>query len=256
MRKSTSGLSFGFVMASVLGFACYAIFNSGLYFIPELQAKFSALHSGEHHLVRIHDVLFSVHGFILSVVYLVQFLIYQSNSERPSPITMGVTLVSFLLLTAGAILALINVIDGLQYMYYLSLAKPLLAVVKCTPQLILNWQRRSTVGWSIGNVYFDFMGGVLSISQLMLDASIAQEFKALTGSIGKLLLGLVSIIIDPLFFLQHYYWFPTRKDMHVWGGHHHNPGWSLFHPQGGQQTRQIVIHDIDMSKHNSTIHLN
>ena len=34
--------------------------------------------------------------------------------------------------------------------------------------MYLNYQRKSTVGWSIGNVLLDFTGGVFSILQMFL----------------------------------------------------------------------------------------
>ena len=35
-------------------------------------------------------------------------------------------------------------------------------------QAVMNCRRRSTVGWSIGNVLLDFTGGALSILQMFL----------------------------------------------------------------------------------------
>lgn len=34
----------------------------------------------------------------------------------------------------------------------------------------MNYQRKSTIGWSIGNVLLDFTGGMLSMLQMMLNA--------------------------------------------------------------------------------------
>lgn len=36
-RKSVVGLNFDFISLNVVGFALYAIFNVGLYYIPEIQ---------------------------------------------------------------------------------------------------------------------------------------------------------------------------------------------------------------------------
>ena len=38
----------------------------------------------------------------------------------------------------------------------------------CLFQAVMNCRRRSTVGWSIGNVLLDFTGGALSILQMFL----------------------------------------------------------------------------------------
>lgn len=37
-------------------------------------------------------------------------------------------------------------------------------------QAYMNYQRKSTIGWSIGNVLLDFTGGMLSMLQMMLNA--------------------------------------------------------------------------------------
>jgi len=34
----------------------------------------------------------------------------------------------------------------------------------------MNYKRKSTVGWSIGNIFLDFTGGVLSIMQMIVNA--------------------------------------------------------------------------------------
>lgn len=34
----------------------------------------------------------------------------------------------------------------------------------------MNYTRKSTIGWSIGNVLLDFTGGILSMLQMMLNA--------------------------------------------------------------------------------------
>lgn len=39
-RKSVVGLNFDFISLNVVGFVLYAIFNVGLYFVPEIQVLF------------------------------------------------------------------------------------------------------------------------------------------------------------------------------------------------------------------------
>lgn len=34
----------------------------------------------------------------------------------------------------------------------------------------MNYRRKSTIGWSIGNIIMDFTGGVLSILQMIINA--------------------------------------------------------------------------------------
>lgn len=41
---------------------------------------------------------------------------------------------------------------------------------KYFPQAILNFKRKSTIGWSIGNVLLDATGGTMDIVQMILQA--------------------------------------------------------------------------------------
>lgn len=34
----------------------------------------------------------------------------------------------------------------------------------------MNYKRQSTVGWSIGNIFLDFTGGMLSMMQMIINA--------------------------------------------------------------------------------------
>lgn len=43
-------------------------------------------------------------------------------------------------------------------------------VVLAVFQAYMNYKRKSTEGWSIGNVLLDFTGGVLSILQMILQS--------------------------------------------------------------------------------------
>lgn len=35
----------------------------------------------------------------------------------------------------------------------------------------MNFRRRSTIGWSIGNVLLDFLGGLMDITQMILQGA-------------------------------------------------------------------------------------
>ena len=58
--------------------------------------------------------------------------------------------------------------DWLDFLYVCSYVKLFITLVKYVPQASMNYRRKSTVGWSIGNVILDLTGGVLSITQMFL----------------------------------------------------------------------------------------
>jgi cystinosin len=88
--------------------------------------------------------------------------------------------------------------------YALGYAKLFITTVKYMPQVWTNYKRKSTVGWSIGQILLDLVGGVLSIAQLVIDSSLQNDWSGITGNPVKLGLGNVSILFDLVFMCQHY----------------------------------------------------
>lgn len=50
----------------------------------------------------------------------------------------------------------------------------------------------------------DFTGGILSIAQLVIDASLQSDWSGIRGNPVKFGLGNISILFDVVFMLQHY----------------------------------------------------
>lgn len=75
---------------------------------------------------------------------------------------------------------------------------------KYVPQVIANFRRRSTIGWSIIQQLLDFSGGVLSLLQLIIDSALQADWSGLTGNPVKLGLANISLLFDIVFILQHF----------------------------------------------------
>lgn len=123
-------------------------------------------------------------------------------------------------ITVGAgvclVLTIFGIVSWLNFLYLLSYIKLVLTIVKYIPQVYLNYQRKSTKGWSIVNVMLDFTGGVLSIIQIILDSIISNTgLSGIMGNLTKLALGVVTIIFDSIFLTQHYVWFPEGHGPHI-----------------------------------------
>lgn len=129
----------------------------------------------------------------------------------------GVSLVGMLALAVcvGLGLAVFGVVAWLDFLYVLSYMKLVMTVLKYIPQAYLNYLRKSTTGWSVFNVILDFSGGVFSISQILLDSFLSGHWAGILGFLTKLVLGIITLIFDTIFLLQHYHWFPERPGMHV-----------------------------------------
>jgi cystinosin len=69
---------------------------------------------------------------------------------------------------------------------------------------MLNVQRQSTVGWSITNVILDFMGGSMSLLQLLLQCWVLNDWSQIAGNPVKFGLGFVSLSFDIIFMVQHF----------------------------------------------------
>jgi cystinosin len=92
----------------------------------------------------------------------------------------------------------------LDVIYVISYVKLLVTIVKYAPQLVYNMRNRSTKGWDISQILFDFSGGFLSIAQLGIDSYLQHDWSGVTGNPVKFFLGNVSMFYDLLFMVQHY----------------------------------------------------
>lgn len=185
-------------------------------------------------LVRVNDACFAIHALLITLFILAQAYtlgykraVYQRVSFW-CKILLGTVLIAALILLALAwrneaalsahdlfnlvaqspAAGLLGAANGellfIDILYLLSYVKLALSLLKCLPQLYLNFARRSTRGWSIVNILLDFTGGALSLLQITLDAAVVGDWSGLLGNPVKTGLGVISIVFDILFMLQHY----------------------------------------------------
>ena len=77
-------------------------------------------------------------------------------------------------------------------------------IFQYSPQVWLNFKRKSTTGFHIGGVLLDFGGGVLSLLQMDLYCFIEHSNNQLTGNIPKMALALVTLMFNIILVWQHY----------------------------------------------------
>ena len=128
-----------------------------------------------------------------------------SRSQRASRPVLGIVVGSVIavLLILGLVLGT-EAWKSIDILYVLGYIKLLATFVKYIPQVHVNFIRKSTAGWSIYQILFDITGGVLSISQLVIDASFQGDWSGITGNPLKFGLGCVSVFFDVIFITQHY----------------------------------------------------
>lgn len=117
---------------------------------------------------------------------------------------MGWSSILLLFSSGSLVAAVFKVLDWLRFINYLSYVKFAVTLSKYFPQAILNYRRKSTVGWSIGNILLDFTGGSMDIVQMILQGANTNDWTGFYGNPVKFFLGLVSMIFDIIFMIQHY----------------------------------------------------
>ncbi|GJR32874.1 cystinosin [Tanacetum coccineum] len=60
-----------------------------------------------------------------------------------------------------------------------------------SPALVMNFKRKSTIGFSIGNILLDLLGGVANYGQMAIQSIDQHSWVNFYGNIGKTLLSLV-----------------------------------------------------------------
>ncbi|MBN3317076.1 CTNS protein, partial [Atractosteus spatula] len=198
-RKSVVGLNFDFLALNLTGFIAYSVFNIGLFWEEFLKKNPDGVNP-----VDANDVFFSVHAFVLTLVYICQCVIYERGGQRVSKVAIGLLVIAWAFAIFTFFIAIAHKITWLEYLYYFSYIKLGVTLVKYIPQAFMNYQRKSTEGWSIGNVLLDFTGGAFSLLQMFLQSYNNDEWKLIFGDPTKFGLGLFSILFDILFMVQHY----------------------------------------------------
>ncbi|KAL2000944.1 hypothetical protein VTN02DRAFT_2441 [Thermoascus thermophilus] len=228
-RRSTAGLAIDFPTINVLGFVCYTVYTAAFLYSPVIRRQYAARHPvSQEPTVRFNDFAFAAHAMVLSAIVYTQFWpkIWKfkvSKYQRVSRPVAGLFWGSLLAIAIVVLIVLIKSPDGgydpsswawIDVLYAMSYVKLIITVVKYVPQAWVNYKRKSTVGWSIQQVLLDLTGGILSIAQLILDASFEDDWSGVTGNPVKLLLGNVTILFDVLFVVQHYILYRNARSDH------------------------------------------
>ncbi|KAI8337340.1 PQ loop repeat-domain-containing protein [Blakeslea trispora] len=182
-RKSVRGLSIDFLFYNVLGFFCYSAYSLALYFNEEIRDEYHQRHpSSRSSLVRLNDVVFSVHGFLLSMFILLQTCVYRKQASQHIS-SFAAAFVWLSMLMSVLVLATIHYggATSLDFLYFLSTVTLIVSVIKYLPQVWVNYKRQSTQGWSIQYISWDLAGGLLSIVQLLIDAHIDGDWTGIEG---------------------------------------------------------------------------
>ncbi|XP_024946889.1 cystinosin homolog isoform X2 [Cephus cinctus] len=211
-RKSVVGLNFDFLSLNIVGFIMYALFNCGLYWIPTVEQEYFSRYPKGLNPVQVNDIFFALHAVFATAITILQCFIYERGNQRVSTTARIIHGAFAIFILISIILSLLDTITWLDFLYYCSYVKLAITLIKYVPQAFYNYKRKSTVGWSIGNIFLDFTGGTLSMLQMILNAYNYDDWESIFGDPTKFGLGFFSVAFDIFFIIQHYVLYRDRQE--------------------------------------------
>jgi len=217
-RKSVIGLNFDFLALNIVGFTLYGLYNIGLFWIRPIQDEYLSRHARGVIPVLANDVFFPIHAVFACTVTIVQCFSYEKGNQKVAKWCWGLLAGIAIFVVVCLILSLTSVLQWLDLLIYFSYVKLGITLIKYIPQAYMNYRRKSTSGWSIGNILLDFTGGSLSILQMMLIAYNNDDWSSIFGDLTKFGLGMFSVLFDIFFMLQHYVFYRGNLPHEVLAG--------------------------------------
>ncbi|XP_057791749.1 cystinosin homolog [Salvia miltiorrhiza] len=210
-RKSVVGLNFDFVLLNLTKHSSYLIYNASLFFSSTVQRQYREKFGSDEMIpVAANDVAFSAHAVLLTVFTLSQIVMYDRGSQKISKTAAVIVSVAWL----SAAVCVFVAIPRHSWFWLVSCFNTIqvvMTIIKYIPQAVLNFRRKSTVGFSIGNILLDFFGGVTNYFQMVVQSIDQNSWINFYGNIGKTMISLVSVVFDILFMVQHYVLYPASK---------------------------------------------
>ncbi|XP_011307814.1 cystinosin homolog isoform X3 [Fopius arisanus] len=214
-RKSVVGLNFDFLSLNLVGFVMYSLFNCGLYWIPVIWMEYLERHPRGVIPVQINDIFFSLHAVFVTLITISQCFIYEIGGQRISTTARVIHGIFSAVILISIVLSVIHIIAWLDFLYICGYIKLAITLIKYVPQAYFNYQRKSTVGWSIGNIFLDFTGGLLSMLEMILNAYNYDDWNSIFGDPTKFGLGFFSVAFDIFFLVQHYLLYRDHEYMDI-----------------------------------------
>lgn len=169
-RASVTGLNFDFLTLNFVGFALYSAYNIAMFWSENVGAEYAQRYPRGRNPVLGNDVVFSVHALLATGYTIGQCACFERGTQRVSRAAWGFVAVAVSVVLVLTALGGASVLMWLDVLTWCSYIKLLITLIKYVPQAVMNYQRKSTLGWSIGNVFLDFAGGMLSMLQMVMNA--------------------------------------------------------------------------------------
>ena len=195
------GFSIDYQLLAISSSIYYAVYSISIVF------------NGEQTFITITDAIFAFHGVIAGIMVLIVTFVYPRNINK-----LDISVLAILMIGLSMILLyyLIGIYGGYAPLndlwLFIGISKVIITTVKYTYQVLLNYDRKSTYGFAIGNIYLDFFGSLASVIQLSIEFYLIENYVI---NIAKVLLTSVSIVMDIVLFFQHYILYSKPKHNRV-----------------------------------------
>ncbi|KAI5711841.1 hypothetical protein M8J75_003489 [Diaphorina citri] len=211
-RKSVVGLNFDYLGLNMIGHSLYGVYNFVLYFSYPVQEEYYLRNPHSANPIQLNDVVFSAHNSLVTLYTVYQCYKYERGNQRLSKGAKLLYTVYAVWVFLSGFLALVHKIHWLDFINQCALIKLTITLIKYAPQAYMNFKRKSTVGWSIGNVLLDFAGGLFSLLQMLILAYNFDDWNSLLTDTTKLGLAAFTLMFDVLFLVQHYILYTDHDD--------------------------------------------
>lgn len=213
--KSVQGISIDYMYFNLMGFILYTLYTSMMWGSSLVKEEFYQ-ENGEWPLVRFNDVIFAVHNLFTNSIILSQAYFWgfkrNDNQKLSNLAKLILSIVLFYLIGSSIYIfkshgfnPIPNSFNWVYLFTSLGIIKIFMSICKNIPQILYNYNRKSTHGWPILMIWFDFTGALLSLIQLLLDAYLVNDLLTIFENKPKLFLAVQVIIADLIFFIQHYF---------------------------------------------------
>ncbi|KXG53476.1 uncharacterized protein PGRI_005260 [Penicillium griseofulvum] len=217
-RRSTDGFSIDFALLNVLGLSAYTVFNGCFLFSTVVRGQYAQRHpQSPKPTVQWNDFVYALHGALIccwigSHFLYTRFWNFKSEPQRVSTATLVVFCGCLGVVPPAVLWILVSASwEWIDVVYVVGMIKVFLTAVKYTPQAVMNYRQQSTAGFSIRAILLDLSGAILSLIQLVLDASSQGDWSGAVGNIAKFLLGNITVLFDLIFIFQHFVLYRERS---------------------------------------------
>ncbi|CAD8106812.1 unnamed protein product [Paramecium sonneborni] len=212
--KHVQGIAFEFLGLNLSGYLFLSAYTSAGYFKGgENGWPFSGN-------ITLQDLIFAFHSVGITIITIIQIAYYYKKGDNPGVSLWCIILLIFLW-SQTIIYIILTWIFGwqvifqnekLNVLYWMGYEKLFVTLIKNVPQVYLNYQRKSTEGWSILNILLAFIGGILSFLQMLIDQLNGKSANLVEMNIVKFILSCIVLVFDLIFIFQHYVIYNPKRN--------------------------------------------